>query len=232
MIGERYNNWTIVEYANDRIDSANKHHKRALCRCDCGYVAEKDLYKIKNGAKMCKACYLKVLPSKGIPFESKTNRYEFRNDHIIGHANNSNNYFIADIEDYNKIQNHCWYETNNRWSTTINNNRVLMHRFLLDFEDSNLVVDHINRIPNDNRKKNLRVCCQAENAKNRSLNKNNKSGFTGVYFDKIVNAWIAYISCDNKRKYLGQFKLKEDAIKTRQEFENIMFGEFSPNHQQ
>lgn len=72
-IGKKYNDWTIIDDAPDRVDAAGKHHKRYLCQCKCGNKVVKGFYKIKNGAKMCRDCYLKILPQNGIPCEQHDN---------------------------------------------------------------------------------------------------------------------------------------------------------------
>lgn len=55
-----------------------------------------------------------------------------------------------------------------------------LHRFLMK-PPKDMVVDHINRNPLDNRRINLRVCTMEENNRNLSLRKNNTSGTMGVY---------------------------------------------------
>lgn len=55
-----------------------------------------------------------------------------------------------------------------------------LHRFLMK-PPKDMVVDHINRNPLDNRRINLRVCTMEENNRNLSLRKNNSSGTMGVY---------------------------------------------------
>lgn len=47
----------------------------------------------------------------------------------------------------------------------------------------------------------------------------NTSGVTGVYLDRKSSKWIAYISFQKKRHYLGIFERKDDAIKARQRAE-------------
>ena len=47
----------------------------------------------------------------------------------------------------------------------------------------------------------------------------NSSGHTGVCYDKRRGSWMAYIDFQKKRIYLGVFKEKEDAIRTRKEAE-------------
>lgn len=90
-------------------------------------------------------------------------------------------------------------------------------------------IDHKNRIKNDNTRNNLRFCSQAENTRNISKKKNNKSGFTGVLWKEDKGRWVARITYNNKRIYLGSFKTKEEAIQARLEAEEKYFGEFSPN---
>jgi hypothetical protein len=57
-----------------------------------------------------------------------------------------------------------------------------LHRLLTGAPEG-LVVDHLNRNPLDNRRANLRVVTQAENATNRKLNVRNRTGVRGVRFD-------------------------------------------------
>lgn len=89
-------------------------------------------------------------------------------------------------------------------------------------------IDHKNQIKKDNRIDNLRDITHKENCKNYPLYKNNKSGIIGVYWASEKNMWRARISVDGKRKSLGLFKEKADAIKARKDAE-IKYG-FYENH--
>ena len=60
------------------------------------------------------------------------------------------------------------------------------------------------------------------------VSRNNKSGVTGVYWEKRNSAWCAFISINGKQKWLGRFKCKEEAIKARLEAEYKYYNEFSP----
>ena len=53
------------------------------------------------------------------------------------------------------------------------------------------------------------------NCRNQRVRKDNTSGFKGINFDKKKNLWVARISVDKKRIYLGRFKDLSDAIKAR-----------------
>lgn len=55
-------------------------------------------------------------------------------------------------------------------------------------------------------------------------NKRNTSGKTGVCFDKSTNKWQARINYKRKTYSLGQYLLKEDAIKAREAAEIKFYG--------
>lgn len=53
-----------------------------------------------------------------------------------------------------------------------------------------------------------------------AMNKNNKSGYTGVCWSNKENKWVVVISINNKSKRIGSFKRKEDAVNARNIFIN------------
>jgi hypothetical protein len=81
-------------------------------------------------------------------------------------------------------------------------------------------LDHINRVRNDNRISNLREVSSSENSRNRTLNKNNSSGYPGVRWNKQMARWVARINIKNKRIHLGSFIKKEDAVFARNKAED------------
>ncbi len=76
-------------------------------------------------------------------------------------------------------------------------------------------IDHINGIRSDNRIYNLREVSHQCNMRNCKLRKNNKSGITGVYFEKKTNKYLVQIGVDNITKSIGKFKDFDDAVKAR-----------------
>ena len=89
-------------------------------------------------------------------------------------------------------------------------------------------IDHINGIKHDNRISNLRAVTHAENSRNRSLDIRNKSGYTGITYNKKTNKWIAQIGGTRKRVNLGYFDNLEDAVEARRIAE-INYN-YHPNH--
>lgn len=124
---------------------------------------------------------------------------------------------IIDKEDIEKVKNYKWYRTDKQRSTYYcNNNKIgRLHRLILDIDDLNIIIDHINHNGLDNRKDNLRICTTAQNIRNCNIPKNNKSGYKGVYFDNNRQKWVAQITIKNKTISLGRYDSIEKAIEAR-----------------
>lgn len=89
------------------------------------------------------------------------------------------------------------------------------------------IVDHKNRNRLDNRRDNLRVCNSKESIRNRGLNKNNSTGYKGVYLNKKKNKYQAYITVDRVHIYLGAYDNPIDAAKAYDRSATDNFGEFA-----
>jgi hypothetical protein len=89
-------------------------------------------------------------------------------------------------------------------------------------------IDHINGNKKDNRLENLRAVSNRENLRNKKIYKNNTSGTIGVSFYKSKQGYQASIKINGKRKNLGVFKNKEEAIAARAAA-NIKYN-FHENH--
>ena len=93
-------------------------------------------------------------------------------------------------------------------------NTVGLHRYIMKCPKG-LQVDHINRNPLDNRKSNLRIVKQKENAKNKGSYSNNNSGHKGVYYIKCFKRWLAQVRRDNITYTSKRCKTMEEAIEER-----------------
>lgn len=85
---------------------------------------------------------------------------------------------------------------------------IYMHRVICRPAEG-MQVDHINGDKLDNRRANLRSCANAQNQANKGPNKNNKSGFKGVYLYRGV--YRAGITIDGVTKWLGSYASIDDA---------------------
>ena len=72
--------------------------------------------------------------------------------------------------------------------------------------------DHRDTVRANNRWSNLREATRSQNAANTSIQRNNTSGFKGVYWNKIVKKWWAHITKDGRRHSLGYFDDIDEAV--------------------
>ena len=149
----------------------------------------------------------------------------------IGYCSNTNSEFLFDMDDYDKIKDYCWYEHIHAKTgyhaceaqEHKSHKSILMHWVVIG-----KYYDHIDRNPLNNRKHNLRQATRVENARNRSKQRNNKSGIIGVYWRNQTHKWEAKITANYQKIFLGRFVNKDDAIRARLKAEIEHFGEFAP----
>ena len=85
-------------------------------------------------------------------------------------------------------------------------------------------VDHIDGDKANNHIDNLRFATFQENAINRKIHVNNKTGYKGIRINK--SKFIAYITVNKKYHHLGSFDNIEDALQARFQKLDSLFGEF------
>jgi len=79
--------------------------------------------------------------------------------------------------------------------------------------------------------KNLRLATRQQNSQNRKKHQNNSSGYKGVSFCRANGQWLAMISVNKKRIYLGYHPSPESASEAYQTAAKEHFGEFKRPHQ-
>lgn len=105
---------------------------------------------------------------------------------------------------------------------------ILLHRFIMNESDRNIIIDHISGDTLDNRVENLRRCSHAENCRN-SIGFNAKSGYKGVKASKL--RWRAYITVSGSEISLGAYDDKDSAARAYNIAALEYFGEFArPNN--
>lgn len=101
-----------------------------------------------------------------------------------------------------------------------------LHRLVMDAKKGEYV-DHINSDKLDNRRCNLRICTNQQNASSAKLGKNNITGFKGITWDKSMEKWKAKIMFNWKTIHIGAFDTKIDAAKAYDKAALKYFGEFA-----
>jgi hypothetical protein len=143
-----------------------------------------------------------------------------------------NTYAIVDAEDLPLVQNELWqisrgYVARNLSQSNPNIPRK-MHRLICNCA-SDVDVDHINGNRRDNRRSNLRIATRTQNNCNKhNLSRRNKSGKTGVSWDKKLKKWVVHITVNKKTMYVGVYAELNEAVEVRRQKELDCFGTFAP----
>jgi len=147
---------------------------------------------------------------------------------------------LMDDADYPLVKDFSWHKTTKGYAATTlylggykkgkpKYRTILMHRWILGLPKALPWVDHRNRNKMDNQRHNLRHADGTINNINRPIQRNNTSGFHGVFLHKrnyrgrVYAYWVAEIVVRGERIVLGQSKIKEEAVLLRERGE-IKYG--------
>lgn len=230
LTGMTFGRLTVLNQVEDCIKSNGVHLAQWLCCCSCENKEVIVLGKyLKNGdTQSCGCLHIEAAIKKG-KNNKKRNKVDLSGEYGIGWTNNTNREFYFDLEDYDIIKDYGWFEHINEDGYSclvaheINSTKIIK----MSQKIKGNWYDHIDRNPLNNRKSNLRKCTAMQNAQNRTVQKRNKSGVTGVTWNKRDNIWEANITVNKERIYLGSFVNINDAIKARLIAEKEYFGEFA-----
>lgn len=114
-------------------------------------------------------------------------------DYGVGYASNTNTKFYFDIEDFDNVNKYTWRKNERGYITTTINNydgfghnkNLFLHQLVMDTHNAE-VIDHKDRDKSNCRKSNLHITTQQQNIINRGVQKNNTSGYTGIYINKSI----------------------------------------------
>ena len=230
LTGKRFGRLVVIERADDKFTISGYKRKRWLCKCDCGNEIITDGQSLKQGTTKSCGCLAKeqalINGHNRFGKQVKTNEYEFIDDYVVMRASNKDVKFYIDAEDFELIKNYCWFVTEDNYIRGVVQGKSLrLHRFIMNINDDEVLIDHIDGNRLDNRKKNLRVVNRHQNAMNAGLPKNNSTGYKGV--NKRQNGrYQAYITYNYKKIYLGTYDTPEEAYEARKAAEIKYFGEY------
>lgn len=221
LTNKKFGRLTVLKKAK-RLKS---NTTRWECICECGKVIETTRTSLIRGHSKSCGCLARELFVKRL---KKTNKYVEKANYYEVFFNNCEDVFYIDKDDYKKIKDYCWSKSNNGYVVARNGEKkqlMLLHNFIMGSK----YIDHRNRNRLDNRKENLRNATSQQNNMNKSIQKNNKSGVVGVFFDNKRQRWIGSLTFNNK-KIMKRFKEKNEAILFRKKLEEEYFKDFSPNY--
>lgn len=146
-------------------------------------------------------------------------------------------YFLIDFEDYEKIKIYDWRVLHSKdhpptiVASLCKSNEVqvlMLSRLICGLTpDDEEQVFHKNRDPFDFRKSNLVTLLPNDLKKLRATNKNNTSGYKGVFFRKDNGRYRSIIQYNRKRYELGNFKSPEEAAREYDRYARKFYGELA-----
>lgn len=238
LTGQRFGYLTVIKEGPPHIYPSGKARRTWECKCDCGNTITVKTNLLRNGhTKSCGCLHSELVSKFNTETKKKYNTYDLTGDYGIGY-DCKNRKFYFDLEDYDKIKDYCWIVRNsstkglqyveaNITISKYNYSSVKMHRIVMNCNNPDLEIDHINHDGTDNRKFNLRTTNNSGNNTNKDIRNNNNSGITGVCWDKEKGKWVTYIKKDNISVHLGYYNDFSEAAKVRLVAETEYFKEYA-----
>ncbi len=137
---------------------------------------------------------------------------------------------IVDDDDYEWLMQRAWRANSSNSSSRyyaqchINGKTAMMHRLICNAGEYSQV-DHINGNGLDNRRDNLRLCDASQNQHNRGKQKNNTSGYKGVYKER--GKFHVMIRSNGTKIHIGRFADPIEAARAYDEAAKKYHGEFA-----
>jgi len=215
ITGQTINNWTAIEKAGGRRTGTQILYK---CKCNnCGTITLKSKSQLeRNKTGKCASC-------------SPNYKFTVVGDTAIGILPDGNTHFIIDKADIPLVNSRWWHMTRDGYIESAGSKRmpkVKLHQFLMGEVPDGYVVDHINRNVLDCRRCNLRTATLQQNSMNRSMGRNNTSGYVGVSYVTSRKHYRAQIGINNRTIRLG---ISNDPVVCAQLYNiaaDFLFGEY------
>lgn len=148
---------------------------------------------------------------------------------------------FVDDSDYNLVNAFKWYLDKNYKrdidifyaSSYLRGRKIRMHTLIMN-TPKGMEVDHKNTNTLDNRRGNLRIVTRQQNIWNRSIQRNNRSGFKGVYKDNSCRGHKKYrarIRFNGKVKMSSRMLTPEEAALIYNKWALECYGEFAKINQ-
>lgn len=219
MVGKQYGRWNVLSV--NGVDKNNRVLLNCKCSCDNNTIKVVEASSLKNGKTISCGCYQKEVVS------IINTKYKILNPQI----------YRAWIN----IKQRCGNKNNPNYNDYGGRGITICEEWDLSFEkfqewsvnngfQKGLEIDR-NDFNGNYEPDNCQWIAQQKNKEvgKRRINIKNKSGYEGVYIHNQYNKWVATITHENKRYYIGIFKDINDAIDARISKEIELFGEQKTN---
>jgi len=232
---QRFGKLTVIKEGAGKRTSSGIRKVTWICQCDCGKVIETAACNLLSGDTNSCGCLHSDVTIARNQAAKRPNKYDLDSyNYGVGWTGNGT-MFKFDKSDFELIYPYRW-NINPDWNyiaaheTDDHSKAVYLHRLIMGvhgMDYKQIQVDHKNGDPTDCRRENLRICNPFDNAKNKKMYKNNKTGVQGVYWDNRKQKYIATAYNNNHKQVAFSFDNLDDAITKRKELENLYYGEYS-----
>jgi len=225
--GKIFNRWKVIGFHEKR-----KYIKYFWCEClDCHQIKSVSISTVTRGTSKSCGC----ISRKETAYNINKKENEIKIDGNIAYIKIESpvkGTMLCDVEDLPKLKDlyiRIRESHGSQYAIAMKDYYPRsIHRIIMGIDDSKIQVDHINGNGLDNRKKNLRLCNNTDNNRNKiKPNKNNTSGYRGVSYDKSRNKWCSCIE-KNGKKFSKRFDTPELAYEWYVDMNKKLYGEFSP----
>lgn len=153
----------------------------------------------------------------------------------LGGKKHPGRFALVDIEDVPLIAGRSWFTLPTtralyaqcRQVVNGKTHTILMHRVIMGVTERRIQVDHINHNGLDNRRQNLRLVTNQDNAFNRRPRLRGTSRFKGVHWDKSKRKWCVSYTLNQRKCKAGCFDHEVDAARAYDEAIREHHGEFA-----
>ena len=249
LTGKRFGRLVVIGPA--KSPDGKRGRRWWECLCDCGNIKIAPTVALKSGKTKSCGC-MRDNDCGTEHYNFKGNKFiEINEKYCVG-VDSQGEEFIISACDYDEVSKYCWTaqaKTSRRakggayFSARMSrkspegHKMKMLQNFVWELHYGKIpkgkIIDHINRLPKDNRTENLRLSDKSGNSFNSIRTRVSNSGVVGVMFCQGKyhhNKWRAYINIGSKRKELGYFNTKEQAILARLQAELIYWNEICPGN--
>ena len=136
-------------------------------------------------------------------------------------------YIVVDDEKWHDCMQYSWSKFNLYFQAAVEYGKIKrIHQFILGV-NGDVLIDHIDRNPKNNKVSNLRRSNVTNNNHNKTKSKNASSKYFGVSFNKKYNKYCAVITKDGKTYNLGSYVLEKDAANAYNTKATELYGDFA-----
>ena len=214
ITGKRFGRLVVLEPTEERQQGSVIWK----CKCDCGNICYVSRSNLEQGyTKSCGCLHLQLVKERNKEIHTKQlEGQRFGRLVAIEPTNKRDGSFII------------WKCKCDCGNITYVNSHNLLHKNTfscgcLNAEKArNNATKNISEFKKENYIENTRIDFLTRTTKN----KNNTSGYTGVYLRKKDEKYVAYLEFKGKRKFIGSFDTAEEAAEAREKMKNEIVNPF------